>query len=148
MRLSRGLPPGLPPGLAPGPSSGLPRSLSLGLAAVSVAVALVMALPYDAVSQPRPAAASAGKPLPDLFGAACRTVVHGSHVVAECHNPYVDTDRVSLHIECARWWDIDTDTAPVDAGAAQTVRLSGRCWKEVRSAWVTHQRVATDRAAG
>lgn len=65
----------------------------------------------------------------------------GSHVVAYCHNPYVDTDRVRLHIECARWWDIDTDSAPVDAGPALTVRLTGRCWKEVGSAWISHQKV-------
>ena len=66
--------------------------------------------------------------------------VSGSHVVAHCHNPYVGTDRVRLHIECARWWDIDTDSAPVDNGPATTVRLTGRCWKEVGAAWVSHQR--------
>lgn len=119
--------------------------LSLSLASVSVAVVLVMALPYEATPHPR---VVAGKPLPDLFGAACRTVVHSSHAVADCHNPYVDVDRVSLHIECARWWDLDTDTAPVDAGPAETVRLTGRCWKEVRSVWVSHQRETADRAAG
>ncbi|MGW3462949.1 hypothetical protein ACWDE9_26605, partial [Streptomyces olivaceoviridis] len=80
-------------------------------------------------------------PAPSRFGASCRTAVRGSHVVTYCHNPYVDTDRVRLHIECDRWWDIDTDSAPVDAGAAMTVRLSGRCWKEVRSVWISHQKV-------
>jgi hypothetical protein len=128
---------------------------------VTVAVVAVMALPYEAAHHSRvPAAASmagavrageetgvTGKPVPDLFGAECRTTVRGSHVVAECHNPYVGTDRVSLHIECARWWDLDTDSAPVDAWPALTVRLTGRCWKEVRSAWVSHERVP-DRTVG
>ncbi len=59
---------------------------------------------------------------------------------AYCHNPYVDTDRVRLHIECDRWWDIDTDSAPVDVEPALTVRLTGRCWKEVRSVWISHQK--------
>ncbi|MFG2608105.1 hypothetical protein ACGFT2_31845 [Streptomyces sp. NPDC048514] len=112
--------------------------LSRSLAPVTVAVALVLSLPYDAMAHAR--ADDGEPPAPDLFGAACRTNVSGSHVVAYCHNPYVDTDRVRLHIECARWWDIDTDSAPVDAGPASTVRLAGRCWKDVESAWVSHQK--------
>ncbi|MEU7428820.1 hypothetical protein [Streptomyces sp. NPDC040750] len=108
------------------------------LAPLTLAVALVLSLPYDAMSHPR--AGDGNPPAPNLFGAACRTTVSGSHVVAYCHNPYVDTDRVRLHIECARWWDIDTDTDPVDAGAAMTVRLTGRCWSDVASAWISHQR--------
>ncbi|MFD5798332.1 MULTISPECIES: hypothetical protein [Streptomyces] len=112
--------------------------LSRSLAPVTVAVALVLSLPYDALSHAR---VGHGKPpAPDLFGAECRTTVTGSHVVAYCHNPYVDTDRVRLHIECARWWDIDTDSAPVDTAPAMTVRLTGRCWKEVRSVWISHQK--------
>ncbi|MEW2571992.1 hypothetical protein [Streptomyces sp. NPDC047070] len=74
------------------------------------------------------------------FGAACRTVVDGSHVTADCHNPYPESDHVGLHIECDRWWDIDADGARVEAGPAQNVRLTGRCWKEVRSAWVSHEK--------
>jgi hypothetical protein len=74
------------------------------------------------------------------FGAVCRTVVDGSHVTADCRNPYPEPDHVGLHIECERWWDLDTDGARVEAGPAQNVRLTGRCWKEVRSAWITHQR--------
>ncbi|CAM5393203.1 MULTISPECIES: hypothetical protein [Streptomyces] len=113
--------------------------LSRSLAPVTVALALVLSLPYDALPHAR---VSDGKPpAPSRFGASCRTAVRGSHVVTYCHNPYVDTDRVRLHIECDRWWDIDTDSAPVDAGAAMTVRLSGRCWKEVRSVWISHQKV-------
>ena len=114
--------------------------LSRSLAPVTLAAALLLSLPYGSAPHAR---ASDGKPhAPDLFGSSCRTTVHGSHVVSYCHNPYVDTDRVSLHIECARWWDIDTDGTPVDAGPAQTVRLTGRCWADVRSAWVSHQKVS------
>ncbi|MFI7496908.1 hypothetical protein ACIBVL_00115 [Streptomyces sp. NPDC049687] len=100
------------------------------LAPVTAAVALVLAVPTGALADEHP----------DPFGAECRIDVRGSHVVAHCHNPYADTDRVSLHIECDRWWDLDIDGAPADAGPAMTVRLTGRCWKEVRSAWVSHQR--------
>ena len=115
--------------------------LSRSLASVTVAVALVLSLPCEE-AMPH-ARVLDGKPAPrELFGAACRTSVLGSHVVAYCHNPYVDTDRVRLHVECSRWWDLDTDSAPVDTGPATTVRLTGRCWKEVSSAWVSHQRRA------
>ena len=103
------------------------------LAPVTAAVALVLCLPYETFAYARVES-------PEPFGAECRTSVHGSHVVAYCHNPYAETDRVSLHIECDRWWDLDTDGAPVDAGPAMTVRLTGRCWKEVRSAWVSHRK--------
>ncbi|WP_328870392.1 hypothetical protein OHT76_09935 [Streptomyces sp. NBC_00287] len=105
----------------------LPRSL----APVTVAVALVMSLPYPATPHARVA---------EPFGSECRTGVQGSHVIAYCHNPYADADRVRLHIECSRWWDLDTDSSPVDTGPAATVRLTGRCWKEVRSVWVSHQK--------
>ncbi|WP_329624222.1 hypothetical protein OG357_30685 [Streptomyces sp. NBC_01255] len=76
---------------------------------------------------------------PETFGASCRTVVQGSRVTAYCQNPYPGTDRVRLHVECERWWDVDTDSAPVDVGPADYAQVTGRCWKEVRSAWVTHQ---------
>lgn len=61
-------------------------------------------------------------------------------MTAYCHNPYPQTDGVSLHVECARWWDLDTDGARVDTGPAMTVRLTGRCWEEVRSVWISHQK--------
>ncbi|MFC8080988.1 hypothetical protein ACFUN8_36275 [Streptomyces sp. NPDC057307] len=77
----------------------------------------------------------------DPFGAHCRTTTEGSLVTAFCHNPYPGTDRVQLHVECARWWDVDSDSAPAEAGAARYARLTGRCWKEVASAWVSHERV-------
>jgi hypothetical protein len=118
----------------------LSRSLSRSLApAAVVALCLVFSLPYDASPHARVKTPEAAVPEP--FGAECRVGVHGSRVVAYCHNPYADIDRVRLHIECDRWWDLDTDGAPADAGPALTVRLTGRCWKEVRSAWVSHQRV-------
>ncbi|WP_030789616.1 hypothetical protein [Streptomyces sp. NRRL S-920] len=103
--------------------------------AVLAALALLVAVPPSG-------AASLGEaaPKPRPFGAECRTGVAGSAVIAYCHNPYPETDRVRLHVECDQWWDIDVDSAPVEAGPAQTVRLAGRCWKEVRSAWVSHQK--------
>jgi hypothetical protein len=107
------------------------------LASVTVAVALVLSLPYEAMPHARVEVREPDAPKP--FGAECRTRVRGSEVTAHCHNPYVDTDRVRLHIECARWWDLDTDSAPVDTGPAMTVRLTGRCWKEVRAVWISHQ---------
>ncbi|MET9855377.1 hypothetical protein ABZY57_20835 [Streptomyces sp. NPDC006450] len=76
----------------------------------------------------------------ELFGADCDTEINGSQVVAFCHNRYPQTDLVRLHVECDRWWDVDGDSAAVAVGPAGRVELSGRCWKEVRSAWVSHQR--------
>ncbi|MEU5044459.1 MULTISPECIES: hypothetical protein [Streptomyces] len=114
--------------------------LSRSLASVTAAVCLVMSPPYDAMPHTRVAAREAAPPEP--FGASCRSQVTGSRVTAYCHNPYPRTDGVRLHIECARWWDLDTDGAEVGAGPAQTVRLTGRCWKEVRSVWVSHRKLA------
>ncbi|WP_241778633.1 hypothetical protein [Streptomyces sp. AcH 505] len=87
------------------------------------------------------AAPAADRPDHERYRASCRTQIHGSHAVAYCHNPYPETDRVSLHVECARWWDIDADSAPVTIGAAGYVQLTDRCWKEIRSAWVSHEPV-------
>ncbi|MES9505830.1 hypothetical protein ABWJ92_05390 [Streptomyces sp. NPDC000609] len=84
-------------------------------------------------------ASAPAAPSPEPAGAECRTSVRGSRVVTYCHNPYPSTDRVQLHTECRRWWDIDADAAPVDVGPGRTVRLDDRCWKEVGSAWVTHR---------
>lgn len=115
-------------------------------APVFLAIALVTALPYDAMPHARVqhavphARVKDGKADEAPFGSECRVGVTGSHVVAYCHNPYPVTDHVSLHIECDPWWDLDTDTTPVDAGPAMTVRLTGRCWQHVRSAWVGHAR--------
>ncbi|MGV9883092.1 hypothetical protein [Streptomyces sp. NPDC003006] len=111
--------------------------------AVLTALVLLVAVPPGAASlgEADPDRhARVGTPKPRPFGSECRTGVTGSGVIAYCHNPYPETDRVRLHVECDRWWDIDVDSAPVEAGPAQTVRLTGRCWKEVRSAWVSHQK--------
>lgn len=116
--------------------------LFLSVAPVTVAVCLVLSLPHDALPHARVPARPATAAAPgDLFGAECRTTVDGSQVTTYCHNPYAAADRVRLHIECARWWDLDTDGAPADVGPAVTVRLTGRCWKEVGAVWVSHQRV-------
>ncbi|KOU56052.1 hypothetical protein ADK57_42885 [Streptomyces sp. MMG1533] len=106
--------------------------------ASATAVCLVLSLPYDAKPHARVEGRQAAAPEP--FGAACSSRVTGSHVIAYCHNPYPRPDDVSLHIECDRWWDVDSDGTPVEAGPAQTVRLTGRCWKEVRSVWVSHRK--------
>ncbi|MGV9555775.1 hypothetical protein [Streptomyces sp. NPDC003401] len=112
------------------------------VAPLTVAVFFVLPLPAHALSHARVAARPVTTAAPeDLFGAECRTTVEGSEVTVHCHNPYAVVDRVRLHVECARWWDLDTDGAPADAGPAVTVRLTGRCWKEVGEAWVSHQRV-------
>ncbi|MFD9307457.1 hypothetical protein ACFWCB_33090 [Streptomyces sp. NPDC060048] len=76
----------------------------------------------------------------DLFGADCDTRIEGSQVIAYCHNSYPQTDLVRLHVECDRWWDVDGDGAAVAVGPAGRAELTSRCWKEVRSAWVSHQR--------
>ncbi|MFJ2651771.1 hypothetical protein ACIO1C_34230 [Streptomyces sp. NPDC087420] len=78
----------------------------------------------------------------DRDRATCRTRIQGSRATAFCHNPYPETDRVRLHVECARWWDIDVDSAPAELHPAGYVQLSDRCWKEVRSVWVSHERVS------
>ncbi|OXS32091.1 hypothetical protein [Streptomyces sp. XY006] len=110
------------------------RTASLSLAAV----ALVVTLAYEAVPHARVPAGDEESAEP--FGAACRIRVTSSTVTAYCHNPYPETDRVSLHVECARWWDLDTDSAPVATAPAQTVRLTGRCWKEVDEVWISHRK--------
>ncbi|MGY3200829.1 hypothetical protein ACVW19_001344 [Streptomyces sp. TE5632] len=116
---------------------------------IAVGIALVPALayeamPHEATSHARVASAvgssSDGAESEDPFGAACRIEADGSRVTAYCHNPYPDTDHVSLHIECVPWWDLDSDSAPVAVAPAQTVRLTGRCWKEVGAAWISHRK--------
>ncbi|NED92723.1 hypothetical protein G3I76_73290 [Streptomyces sp. SID11233] len=115
------------------------RTRSLLTASAVVAGLLVPGALYAAgyVGAIGPAGAAA-PPAPEPSGAECRTSVHGSRVIAYCHNPYPSADRVQLHTDCARWWDIDADSRPVAVGPGRTVRLDDRCWKEVRSTWVTH----------
>ncbi|MFC5879741.1 hypothetical protein [Streptomyces virginiae] len=91
-------------------------------------------IPAEPPVQPSPPATR------DLFGADCATSIEGSQVTAHCHNAYPETDLVSLHVECDRWWDLDGDGAAVAVGPAGRTELTGRCWKEVRAAWVSHRR--------
>ncbi|MER6201781.1 hypothetical protein ABT234_30985 [Streptomyces sp. NPDC001586] len=105
-----------------------------GPEAVAPAVVELAEIPAEPPAQPsRPAAR-------ELFGADCDTTIEGSQVTANCHNAYPETDLLRLHVECDRWWDVDGDGAAVPVGPAGRVELTGRCWKEVRSAWITHQR--------
>lgn len=109
--------------------------------------AAVIALGLTASSEVRgtrptesgPVGAPSGSLSGDRSQASCSTRIHGSHVVASCHNPYPEGDRLRLHIECARWWDVDADSAPADISPAGHLQLSGRCWKEIRSVWVGHE---------
>ncbi|MER7462731.1 hypothetical protein [Streptomyces sp. NPDC097981] len=103
-------------------------------AAVAPAVVDLGEIPAEPPVRPAPPAA------PQLFGADCDTVIEGSQVTATCHNGFPETDLLRLHVECDRWWDLDTDSTAVALGPAGRVALTSRCWKEVRSAWVTHQR--------
>ncbi|MEU3182602.1 hypothetical protein ABZ707_00105 [Streptomyces sp. NPDC006923] len=86
----------------------------------------------------RPGAA-ADRGDPRRFHATCRTKTEGSRAIASCHNPYPYVDRVRLHIECQRWWDIDVDSAPVKILPAGYAELTDRCWKEIRAVWVSHE---------
>ncbi|MGW5848825.1 hypothetical protein ACWFQ8_12895 [Streptomyces sp. NPDC055254] len=107
---------------APGPEAAAPAVVDLA------------DIPAEPPEQP------ARPPRRDLFGADCDTVVEGSRVTAYCHNSYPETDLVRLHVECDRWWDVDGDGVAVPVGPAGRAELTGRCWKEVRAAWVSHQR--------
>ncbi|MFI5980903.1 hypothetical protein ACIBEA_08535 [Streptomyces sp. NPDC051555] len=103
-------------------------------AAPDTATVSVADLPVEPPARP-----ARGAPQ-ELFGADCSTRIEGSQVKAYCHNRFTETDLVRLHVECDRWWDVDGDGAPLALGPAGRAELSGRCWKEVRSAWVSHQR--------
>ncbi|MGW0700287.1 hypothetical protein ACWD0A_13440 [Streptomyces sp. NPDC002867] len=76
---------------------------------------------------------------PPDYRADCGTVIEGSKVTAYCHNPYPAADRVQLHVECARWWDVDADSVPVELRPAGYAELTQRCWKEIRAAWISHR---------
>ncbi|MFF5972868.1 hypothetical protein ACFY7C_15235 [Streptomyces sp. NPDC012769] len=120
------------------------RALHRGAAAFATAAALFtgMAVAAEVRAAPAPVDEPFARPAAEeseTFGASCTTVVDGSHVTAYCRNPYPDTDRVRLHVECARWWDLDTDSAPVAVRPADHAQVTGRCWKEVRAAWITHE---------
>ncbi|MFI6149446.1 hypothetical protein [Streptomyces sp. NPDC051109] len=103
-------------------------------AAVEPAAVDLDEIPAEPPARPRPPAPR------ELFGADCDTVIEGSQVSATCLNGYPETDLLRLHVECDRWWDVDADSAAVALPPAGRIELTSRCWKEVRSAWVTHQR--------
>ncbi|MFE9406269.1 hypothetical protein ACFYNY_31690 [Streptomyces sp. NPDC006530] len=115
------------------------RALALLLLALATAAGLAVPSVVRAATAP-----DAPPPVarPEPFGADCRPSVRGSHVITYCHNPYPGADRVRLHTDCAMWWDLDADAAPVEVGPGQTVRLTDRCWKDVRAVWVTHEKVS------
>ncbi|MFI6683301.1 hypothetical protein [Streptomyces sp. NPDC050485] len=112
---------------------------ALALLFLLLAAAAGLAAPSVVRAAGAPAAAPAPAP-PEPFGATCRTSVQGSHVTMYCHNPYPDADRVRLHIDCALWWDLDADSAPVEVDPGQTIKLIDRCWKDVGTVWVTHEK--------
>ncbi|WP_306322433.1 MULTISPECIES: hypothetical protein [unclassified Streptomyces] len=113
----------------------------------TAALALLISLPYVAACAPAQDA-TAGKGGHARVAekkrerAECRIEVDRFLVTATCHNPNPTVDRVALHIECAQWWDIDTDSRPKPVFPAETLRMDGRCWKNVQSAWVSHQKPA------
>ncbi|WP_107422163.1 hypothetical protein [Streptomyces lushanensis] len=125
--------------------------------AAALVTALLIATGFAVSSElrdvPVPAAADLSVPAsgagreergrPDRFGATCRTKIEGSRATASCHNPYPETDRVRLHVECERWWDIDADSAAVELAAAGYAELAERCWMEIRQVWISHERVAS-----
>ncbi|GGZ79199.1 hypothetical protein AB0P12_29965 [Streptomyces subrutilus] len=114
---------------APGPEAAVPVLPPAASAVVDLA-----AIPDEPPAQP--ARPGGGR----LFGADCDTEIDGSTVTAYCQNGYPETDLLRLHVECDRWWDVDGDGAAVAVDPAGRVELTGRCWKEVRAAWVTHRR--------
>ncbi|MET9350516.1 hypothetical protein [Streptomyces termitum] len=122
------------------------RALHRGFAACASVAALLTATAVAAEVHAAPPAEEAavrapGAGEPEDFGASCQTLVEGSRVTAHCRNPYPRTDRIRLHVECALWWDVDNDSAPVDVGPADYATVSGRCWKRVGAAWITHEPV-------
>ncbi|MER5872820.1 hypothetical protein [Streptomyces sp. NPDC002044] len=131
-------PPGGDPAPGPGAAPGavLPEAVAPGAVPEAVAPEVVelAVIPVEPPVQPAKPGAR------ELFGADCDIGTEGSTVTAYCHNSYPDTDLVRLHVECDRWWDVDGDGAAVAVGPAGRAEITGRCWKEVRSTWVTHQR--------
>ena len=110
----------------------LPRRTATALAALT----LLATLPHDAVSD------DTRTDKRESSGAVCRIEIDRYLVTATCHNPYPTLDRVALHIECEEWWDIDTDSRPRSVFPAETLRMDGRCWKDVQTAWVSHRKPA------
>ncbi|MFI1942117.1 hypothetical protein ACH44C_33905 [Streptomyces purpureus] len=116
----------------------MPRRAAVLASALALLTGFTGAAEVSAAAPATAPATAPEAPSPDEYAASCITTIEGSRVTASCHNPFPRTDRVRLHVECERWWDIDTDSAPVDVLPADHVQLTQRCWKEVRAAWVTH----------
>jgi hypothetical protein len=95
----------------------------------------VGAVPIAAVA----AVLSAGPASAADADTTCRLTQQGSTATATCHNPDPTAGRVQLHVACARWWDPPTDTPTVTVSPAEWVTLTGHCWKEVRTAWLTRE---------
>ncbi|MFI5621090.1 hypothetical protein [Streptomyces sp. NPDC051567] len=128
-------PTGGPGAAAPAPAAGRADTGGAGPGRADGGLAEPPAeLPAEPPVQPRPPTGA------QLFGADCDTEIDGSQVTAHCHNGYPRTDLLRLHVECDRWWDVDVDGAAVALDPAGRTELVGRCWKEVRSAWVSHRR--------
>ncbi|WP_236239320.1 hypothetical protein [Streptomyces sp. CC228A] len=127
------------------PEHRVPRRAAALLAALAALLPAGSAAAEPAETAPAAASRTAsrdGGPAAEEQTARCGTTVEGSRVTAYCHNPYPRTDRVQLHVECARWWDLDVDSAPVDVAPTAHVQLTERCWKEVRAVWLTHRPAA------
>ncbi|NJQ02083.1 hypothetical protein [Streptomyces zingiberis] len=116
------------------PLAGLLIAVAVLSSPAAAAAPVVGRAPAGGTAAPGPS--GAGRP---GHRAVCGLEVAGSEVTVRCHNPFPVTDRVRLHVECERWWDLDVDTAPVETGPARATRLSARCWKEPGRAWVTHE---------
>lgn len=109
-------------------------------ASVLAAAALMLTVPAAAqISRLQDDPPRVAAPEAPVYRADCRTRIDGSTVTAYCHNPTPGSDRVRLHVECDRWWDLDADTAAVELFPAGYAELTQRCWKEIRAVWVSHQ---------
>ncbi|MFJ1644989.1 hypothetical protein [Streptomyces sp. NPDC088258] len=116
-------------------------TVALGVAVLASASGLAAAGDRPVPDRAAPRSLSRAAPARDSPArATCLTKIEGSRATASCHNPYPDTDLVQLHVTCEHWWDVSTDSARVEVGAARYVTLTDRCWKGIRAAWVTHER--------
>jgi hypothetical protein len=122
----------------------MPRGLSAALLVVAaglptIAIALAVPVPSAPARDDGEPSYQARRPGERPTAAECRTAVDGSRATAVCHNPNPGTDRIQLHIDCDRWWDLDVDARTVEVGPGQTVELADRCWAGIRQAWVSHR---------
>ncbi|MFD9014690.1 hypothetical protein ACFV0A_37410, partial [Streptomyces sp. NPDC059552] len=64
----------------------------------------------------------------------------GSLVRGTSHPPSPATDLLGRPVVCAAGAPGAGQACAVAVGPAGRAELVGRCWKEVRSAWVSHRR--------